>query len=126
MSSNDDYFYNPDLDNSFPPVSGPVPDSSLSTVDSPASSHNNNNNPVTDHDNNPHNQSNKLKRLSSGSNSSDLNSNKAKLRQNKSDPSILCAPPVVILQNDSTESTESSGFTFGFEVRTQSNREHFS
>ena len=134
VSSNDtDYFYNPDLDSSFPPVSGHVPDPSLSTMDSPSSSHNNNNNnnnPVTDSDNNnpsPHNNQttqsnpNKLKRLSSGSNcSSDLNSNKAKLRQNKSDPSLLLAgaPPVVILQNDPvTETSESSGFTFGFEVR---------
>ena len=123
-SSDTDYFYNPDLDTSFPPVSGHVPDS-LSTTDSPSSSHNNNTNPVTDHDTPLNNQttqsnpnSNKLKRLSSGSNcSSDLNSNKAKLRQNKSDPSLLHAPPVVILQNDSTESNESSGFTFGFEVR---------
>jgi len=132
VSSNEDYFYNPDLDASFPPVQPPPPfsilpeaESAQNQSDSNNSSHSkhrnsnssNNNHNITNNNPPPTTQSTDTQQptLRSQSASSE-NKLKSKLRQNKSDPSIVL-PPVVILQKEQFEAnTSDTGFTFGFEV----------
>ena len=123
MSSNEDYFYNPDLDNSFPPVSATVADNVTES-----SSHNNNvnnnttdtvtsepnNNPDTDSLTQPESHPN----LGESPSDNNPSSSCKKIQQNKSDSSVSLQPPVVILQTNESSSdlNETSGFTFGFEV----------
>ena len=118
VSSNDsnDYFYNPDLDSSFPPVQF---HSEYQEEQSQASHSNNNNNTVNIAGNN-NSQSQVTETTTASDNISD-NKNKtfqtncrSQLRQNKSESS-LSVPPVVILQKHQND-VDSSGFTFGFEV----------
>merc|ERR1719397_502563 len=125
VSSNDsnDYFYNPDLDSSFPPVQF---HSDYQESEHNNSSHLSNNNSVNISENNnsghsPQSQVTDQSQSQSTSDNISDNQNKtlhtisrSQLRQNKSESS-LSVPPVVILQNDQTD-TEPSGFTFGFEV----------
>jgi len=136
VSSNEDYFYNPDLDASFPPVQPQTPFSILLEAESPQnqsesnnSSHSkhrsynsssNNNNNITN--NNPpppttQTQSTDTQHQTSRNQSvTSDNKLKSNLRQNKSDPSIVL-PPVVILQKEQFEANSTdTGFTFGFEV----------
>merc|ERR1719394_2347575 len=132
VSSTEDYFYNPELDSSFPPVQLQSEVASHKPNSSQDNSNNNNDNNVNnnisdDNSNNnppappPPTDSLENKTVDDKDNSEEPSDNKtvskkSKLRQNQSDPSLLL-PPVVILQNnDKTETAETSGFTFGFEV----------
>ena len=135
VSSTEDYFYNPELDSSFPPVQLQSEVASHKPNSSQDNSNNNNDNNVNnnisdDNSNNnppappPPTDSLENKTVDNKDNSEEPSDNKtvskkSKLRQNQSDPSLLL-PPVVILQNnDKTETAETSGFTFGFEVIAQ-------
>ena len=109
-SDSNDYFYNPDLDSSFPPVQFHSDYQESEQNNSSHVSSNNNTVHILENNNSgPATQSH----VASDSSSDNTNS-KSQLRQNKSESS-LSAPPVVILQNDQTDA-EPSGFTFGFEV----------
>ena len=127
VSSNEDYFYNPDLDASFPPVQASVaPVVQEQETGGHNSSHDNSNNNTSN--NNQHNVANSNNNhvphptdssLSETTQSSDITnrSKKSKLRLTKSSEPSLSLPPVVILQNTrASEPTETAGFTFGFEV----------
>ena len=140
VSSNEDYFYNPELDTvSFPPVQPqpePGPEQTNYNSSHTKSSNNNNSNqasagssitknnppppaaPATQQDTHPTDSQPKCT-VPGDSESSDRSSsvqcNKSKLRQTPSDPS-LSLPPVVILQNNEASDTAETGFTFGFEV----------
>ena len=127
VSSNEDYFYNPDLDASFPPVQASVaPAVQEQETGGHNSSHDNSNNNTSN--NNQHNVANSNNNhvphptdssLSETTQSSDITnrSKKSKLRLTKSSEPSLSLPPVVILQNTrASEPTETAGFTFGFEV----------
>ena len=109
-----DYFYNPDLDSSFPPVQF----HSEYQEEQTQSSHSNNNTVNIAENNNS--QSQVTETTAASDNISDKKNKpshsncRSQLRQNKSDSS-LSVPPVVILQKHQTD-VESSGFTFGFEV----------
>ena len=145
VSSTEDYFYNPELDSSFPPVqlqSEVVSHKHNSSQDNSNNNNNINNNlnnnlsadnnvtnnnppapPPTQPNHNTTDSLNDNNKTVNDKHSEELSdsktsfvSKKSKLRQNKSDPSLLL-PPVVILQtNEKTETAETSGFTFGFEV----------
>ena len=136
VSSNEDYFYNPDLDASFPPVQPQTPFSILLEAESPQnqsesnnsshskhrsynSSSNNNNNIANNNPPPPTTQTQSTDTQHQTSRNQSVTSDnklKSNLRQNKSDPSIVL-PPVVILQKEQFEAnTTDTGFTFGFEV----------
>ena len=133
VSSNEDYFYNPDLDASFPPVQSQQPQSCLNDTDTAQiqyqdtnsshskhrsyNSNNNNNNNITNNNSPPTTQAADTQQQNSRNSSVASDSKlKSNLRQNKSDPSIVL-PPVVILQNEPIEANAAdTGFTFGFEV----------
>ena len=132
VSSTEDYFYNPELDSSFPPVQLQSEVASHKPNSSQDNSNNNNDNNVNNNISDDNSNNNppapppptdiiENKTVDDKDNSEEPSDNKtvskkSKLRQNQSDPSLLL-PPVVILQNnDKTETAETSGFTFGFEV----------
>merc|ERR1719239_1909400 len=119
-SDSNDYFYNPDLDSSFPPVQF----HSEYQEEQTQSSHSNNNSVNIGENNNSKSQLTET--TASSDNTSDKKNKpfhtncRSQLRQNKSDSSLPGppgppGPPVVILQKHQTD-VESSGFTFGFEV----------
>ena len=126
VSSTDsnDYFFNPDLGSSFPPVQFHSDYQESEANNSSHVSSNNNTVHTSENNNSNHPTQSQVTEQSESCPASEPSSDNqtkthntnsgSQLRQNisESSPSV---PPVVILQNDQAE-TESSGFTFGFEV----------
>ena len=119
VSSNEDYFYNPDLDASFPPVQASVPPVQEQETGQNSSQDNSNNNISNNNQHNvpPHPTDSSLSETTQSSDNTTNRSKKSKLRLTKSSEPSLSLPPVVILQTTrASEPTETAGFTFGFEV----------